>query len=96
MATRIDTPIKPRRRLQSVVIVMLALLLFTPFLYLFRVPFGIAFIMGLNQFCPCIASTCPDCACDACVNRVLAVAASLLVGVPLFFYLFVHRRRRRG
>lgn len=92
MVSQSAAEIRTRQRLQSVVIVVLALLFLPAILYLIRVPVGIVLIMGLNLFCPCIASTCADCACDACVLKVLGVLSSVFIAVPLLFYILVHRR----
>jgi len=79
---------------QSVVVIILALLLFPFLLNLLRVPVGVGLFLVLNPLCPCIASACTNCACDACVFKVLATIMAVLIVVPLLFYFLVMRKSR--
>ena len=92
-----QTATRSRRgwNLQTVVIAALAVLLFpVVVIYPLRMPLAALFINLLILFCPCVSSTCAECACDACAYRVLAAVALFLVGVPVGLYILVHRRRR--
>jgi len=58
------------------------------------------FLIAIPEFiliplCPCGSANCAQCACDACVERVVIATLSVIITIPVLFYLRVIRRRRR-
>jgi hypothetical protein len=89
-----DVHLKRKLQARSLALGILALVLLPGLLYVLRVPIGFGLFLIVNPLCPCIASACPNCACNACVYRVIGGILAFLIVVPLLFYFLVHRRRR--
>jgi len=75
------------RKVYSIIIAVLAVLLLPAVGYLLKFPVGAVILVLLFALCPCISRECQNCSCDDCVIRALIVGIVVLVGIPLLLYL---------